>query len=445
MAVFTLCFAGTDCWPDESLVDRSNSGGSNPNLYGPAGYIPAKVYADITGGRQQGKAMMPGPGAPYLHYWRSLWVPCTVKNPTGGMGDSALGTSMWDIAGHAAAKVVGVPSMGRGSDTADDNVNVDIKTMIRQAKDKIGVRLKPGGPTPPSSKRYQFSPAMLQLLLEEIQPTRDGGQDAITTINLIGHSRGGVAAIMCAHELEYLFPYATLNIFAIDPVPGPFTLSIEMVKLAGTVKNYVGVYAVDETSNGFNGVVPWCKYNGSYIDPLELTEADDRHHVPNYHLIYAPGRHGTVAGNRTKDGDADLTSHTSQAGMVGRIVDHLARACLRNWGTNVPAAPNSPSLAQLKRAMTDNAALYRDMRNTNYPTGPILTHWRERGITSAAGSDPEDWHYLEDAIGAEPLVARVSRIPNFLRSSRPDPGRVLWQKIQSIPDGVFRNGKWDND
>lgn len=444
MSVFTLYFCGTDCWPDEGIVSRENAGGSDPGIYGDiSGYIPAKMYAEQRETREQLKAIIPGPGAPWYHHWNELLVPCTIKTMGGARRDTVTGESMWDLAGHAAASIVGIRSLGRGKHRTGDP-SLDI--IANQVKILIGADINPqDADKPPSHFCYHFDPN----LLDKLQSDMENGQapaGPVTTINAIGHSRGGVAAIMAAHELEYMFPGAEVNIFAIDPVPGTGGLSKEMVTLARNVKNYVGVYAIDETSAGFNGVVPRLVYQGKDIDPLEHTkEPGSRINIPKYHLIYAPGRHGTVAGNGTLDGKGNPGKQDDRIAAVGTLVSRLAAACLRAWGTDVPNACFPEVDIDLhKQQMATNAQTYRNMRNYTYTEDyHSPQHWNERGVASSEGWNPGGWEYLEDSIGKAPLVERESWIPNIL--GRPHPGKVLWQAIEEIPSEVFSSGVWDID
>jgi hypothetical protein len=433
MAVFTLCFCGTSCWPDEGIVDHPETS-SQAAFYGDVGYIPVAVHRDIVTSEAHGKAVIPGPGPPWRALSSTLWVPSTQGNIS-GKRDEIVGNSMWDLAGHGAAVVAGLASTGRGrqSTIPGGRDNEIVKAMRRQ----LGIDIAPTrARKPPTNECYQY-----------VQPpfwwfkTMDGGEP-ITTVNIIGHSRGGVAAIMCAHELYYVVPEAKVNIFAIDPVPGTGSCTREITRLAPNVDHYVGVYAVDETSTGFNGVVPWPYNGGNPIDPLRPTTV--RRDIKKYHLIYAPGRHATVAGNKAKDGAADLTPDCTPMLRVNQLVNTLARACLARWGTVVDAAPlGNPTLTQLKAAMTANAAAYRGMRKHKY-VGDWMSHWEERGISSADGMDASDWHYLEDAIGIAPLVARVDGwIPTLL--ARPDPGVIRWQAIQDVPNRAFTHGEWISD
>jgi hypothetical protein len=444
MATFTLYFCGTECWPDEGIVDRAASGGSNPSIYGPeAGYIPAKLYHVQDETRDQRKAIMPGPGAPWAAERTQLWVPSTLNTQSAIGTDAYYGESMWDLAGHAAAKVVGIPSMGRGKQRTGDQ---QLDKLADRVRNEIGTEVNPPDrDKPPSHDCYHFSADQLEGLLAARQ-SGAGCREKVTTINAIGHSRGGTAAIMVTHELKYMFPGVGVNVFAIDPVPGTGSLSKEMVTLASNVKNYVGVYAIDEISAGFNGIVPWSIHNETPIDPLRRTKDLLRYvTLPNYHLIYAPGRHGTVAGNRTSNGKADARKKDDDMAAVGTLVSRLAIACLRAWGTQVPRPQaQCRDLAWHKQKMTDAAPKYRKMRSFTYIPGDAHSpqHWRERGVTSSEGNNPNNWEYLEDAIGEAPLVARNTRSPFY---NRPDPGLVRWQAIEKIDDFVFNVGRWHGD
>jgi hypothetical protein len=427
MSTFTVCFCGTDCWPDDTVKDP---GHAQRGAFGRGGYIPSKIYTELQAPAHR-KAVVPGPGKPYFHYWRSLWVPCTVKDPF-AFGDTTLGTSMWDLAGHAAARVVGVPSLGRKQSDLLDLSDPEIVQGISGVRTQVGADLRPDSTAkPPSNNRYQWSPEMLDLLLGSAHASSQAGK--ITRINLIGHSRGGVAAIMCSHELAYLFPDAEVNIFAIDPVPGAGSVSKEMASLGSTVKNYVGVYAVDECSSGFNGVIPRPTVNGAAMDPLESVQSwNDQIKVPNYHLVWSPGRHATVAGNQTSDGKTDASMANTEASHIGHLVYSLARACLTRWGSKLAPVENLPSASELKQLMGQDAAkaIYRNMRQSTYV--PVsIQHRRERGVFSSDGVNPFAWSYLEDFIGETPLMPRGG-----IHVAH-QPGKVVWYSISGLQDKVF--------
>jgi hypothetical protein len=344
---------------------------------------------------------------------------------------------MWDLAGHAAASVVGVPSMGRGDQIRyQGSHEAEVRRLIDKLRITAGMDINPDqGRKPPSNPCYQFSPAMMNLL-NLIQPVRDAGAGPISTINLIGHSRGAVTAIMTAWELYYLFPDARVNIFAIDPVPGTGTLSPEMTSLAPNVETYVGIYAIDEVSAGFNGVIPRPFYGGRHIDPLKPTPDDARRLAagmpmfPQYYLIYAPGRHSTVSGNATWDGRVDRNRWSKIMEAVGILVAVAAQKHLKNWRTEIPQKEviNKDKVREAIQILEDASyqAEYRKMRQFTY-IGNLQSpqHWNERGVTSSDSFSPGAWSYLEDVIGNEPLVPRKGEE----RASRPEPGLVRWKSL----------------
>jgi hypothetical protein len=381
MSVYTICFCGTDCWPDEGLL---NSKGSGPALYGDNGYIPVKVFADIVEGGDQAKLVVPGAGKPWDALKRKLWVR-DATTPSFPMSlvydDTKAGLSIWDLVGHAAANVI--------------NVN-DPKQSFNQ--------------------------------LEAIVP-HQGSQ--VKAINLIGHSRGGVEAIMAAHVFQKLLPAAEVRIFAIDPVPGTGGWTEDMTTLPPNVKEYVGVYAVDETSDFFNAVVPWT--NGTpTLDPLApvAKPGDPCAAVNGYELVFAPGRHATVAGNRTSNGKDDPKvvgdPKFDPYAAVGALVSDFARRKLQHWGTKVPLL-DANHTAAAKAALKDPraAALFADMRQYTYSPRDLHSPFRcARGVSSTYGRfNTGAWCYLEDAAGIPPLPIEKVTAP------AQNKGKVGWTSL----------------
>lgn len=453
MSTFTICFCGTSCWPDEGITDHPDEG-SYKHLYGPAGYIPAKIHQDIEIYPDEdlnswdGRAVLPGPGVPYVNYassGRLLLHPLPTLPYS--LTDTALGKSMPNIAFAGAASIIGVATSGRAPERLEDANDPLSQTIINQARSHIGLNLQPGerGRTIHPADPIQFNKAAINSIMERvIRP--NAPPNPIEKINLIGHSRGAVAAILCAHELAYLFPGVPVNIFAMDPVPGPGTLPDEIVKLPSNVANYVGVYVLDETSWGFNAVVPWPQ--NTELNPLENPPPGTAPaYQDNYHLIYVPGRHATVAGNKTEDGAAGAANVATE--RVGILVDYLARACLNRWGTEIEPThatnyPDRVSLAELKATLTEQASVsvYRQMRAHRYPYVGDNGGWLERLITSWPGTiNTNDVAYLENSIGfPQPLVAHdVVEATTEISNDRPNKGqgRIRWTAIQDLADRVF--------
>ncbi|MBC3413026.1 hypothetical protein HU720_17180 [Pseudomonas sp. SWRI51] len=133
------------------------------------------------------------------------------------------------------------------------------------------------------------------------------------TVNLVGWSRGAICCHMLANAMakDPLLSAVKVNIFAVDPVPGPFNLSPERYKLQSNVAEYVGFYARDERSMGFAAVIPFTE-PGTQISVWPL-----------------PGRHATLVGNASLDG----VSEPGTLKEPGRIVRFHAADFLGRWGT----------------------------------------------------------------------------------------------------------------
>lgn len=169
-----------------------------------------------------------------------------------------------------------------------------------------------------------------------------------TRVNLVGWSRGGVSCHMLANAMlaDPALKNIPVNIFAIDPVPGPLNFQNDKVTLGPNVKEYVAFYAQDERSKGFSCVIP-------IMDKSTVA-----------HIYPMRGRHGTLVGNASADG--------SGSGKVlfepGMIVRHFAEVCLTRWGVNQDKklSQNDGQLVQLHEAVKKNAALYTKMQSNSY-------------------------------------------------------------------------------
>ena len=424
MATINLHFCGTECWPTEGM---GLGVGGDPRIFAEeSGYIPVKLYE--LSKNDNISFVMPGPGAPWADMYSQLWFP-TSLGLTPGSIDTVAGNSMGDIAGHAVACCLGIPSSGRLKDKPTKNDIAQTINMfdpaIRDLRWRLGAEL-----TPMSGKTFAgrcwWSATNIKSLSKRLEFYNV--RDPVEVINIIGHSRGGVAAIMASHDIHDLFPNAKINIFAIDPVPGTGSLTRRMVTLSKGVKNYVGIYAIDERSGGFNGIVP--RYHNSdqkEVDPLEFGGlANNRR--PNdrllgggeYKLIYSPGRHATVAGNITIDGkDNPSKVHPRYSEYVALLVFRLAKSYFISWGSkfaesSISRAPTQQIIRDLKTPHAQDH--FKKMRESTYNTGSGggLVYFKERGVTSSSGNNPKDWEYLEEVIG---IAVRVGFFGGY-RSSK---------------------------
>jgi hypothetical protein len=109
----------------------------------------------------------------------------------------------------------------------------------------------------------------------------------LTTINLIGWSRGGATCIMFANACDEIeaFNKIEFNLFTLDPVPGYGAMDKERITLKSNVKNYATVIQMDEVSKAFAPVIP-------QTDKTTMC-----------HYFTMPGRHATGVGNAALDGE----------------------------------------------------------------------------------------------------------------------------------------------
>jgi hypothetical protein len=250
--------------------------------------------------------------------------------------------------------------------------------------------------------------------------------------NFIGHSRGGVSTIMAAW---FLYAYGgpelkkvPINIFAIDPVPGPGEWYGILTQLPPNVANYVGVYAWDHTDIGFAPVVPrpnarmskqdkfakkeagisgygvsWKKIADDYqltnpLKPANLPQPD------NYHLYMCRGRHGTVAGNSTSDGRYVAKMVSEDVASVPRLVYKMARAYLTRWGTvfHTRCAVRE-SARSLRKKIHTNHTDFDNMAGGVTRTARLLPLRPDvRRVSSSKGSNSWACFYLEDVVGDPP-------------------------------------------
>ena len=153
-----------------------------------------------------------------------------------------------------------------------------------------------------------------------------------------------------------------VNIFAVDPVPGPLNYQPEKVSLGSNVKEYVGFYARDERSKGFSCIIPKT--------------------APQTKISIFPmaGRHATLVGNASltgASGPGDLTE-------PGKLVRHYAEVCLSRWGTKLQRKLNlSPAdISQLHQCVVMHEAEFIKMRKNSY-TVLLEEHKTERYVSYA--------------------------------------------------------------
>ncbi|HEK2896048.1 hypothetical protein [Proteus terrae] len=169
-----------------------------------------------------------------------------------------------------------------------------------------------------------------------------------TQVNLVGWSRGGITCHMLANAMlaDSQLKDIPVNIFAIDPVPGPLNFQPEKVTLGKNVKEYVGFYAKDERSKGFTCVIP-------------TVAADTK-----MHIFPISGRHATLVGNASIDGSEGENALYAP----GLVVRHFAEVCLTRWGCDLAnkLALTDTQIAGYHTDIANDVDKYTAMRRKTY-------------------------------------------------------------------------------
>lgn len=403
----TISFSGTACTRDEGEMSRDES---NKEIYLPStGYIPVRIIKELKGTKESVR----GAGENDWAHTRNSSEPLRVSGPLKAPKDL-----LSDIANYIS------------------------------------------GNQYTTYKESLLGWSMPALALHGANLAAGSQAD---TFNFIGHSRGACEAIMAAW---FLYAYGDektrntpVNIFAIDPVPGPGTWWSILTQLPPNVVNYVGVYSWDQSYNlnlqdhAFQALVPrpnglmrgednqiiiheqslwdWIKrYPGwasianeaQQVDPLA---ANTELPQPKGYKLYAcRGRHSTVAGNSTRDGHYDPNNKGHNIAPVPELIYKIARGYLTQWGSifEVPCAVGK-SIPELRR---DIHTFHREFdlmgggetRNSNsLPNRPYV-----RRISSIWGRNPNDTYYMDDVVGDPPY-----KLSYPVTKDRQNKGWVDWQ------------------
>lgn len=284
---------------DWIIVDGPGSG----NLQEAEKWVPAGNYADIRG-KLQGKG------------WEE-----NVKHAVAVV----VGTTQVDRTEHTRKEVNKLRSMGVGVHTEPGYL-----WGTRKVNDPLHVRISP------------------QALQEKKKQILRRG-NAISQVNLIGWSRGGVTCHMFANALAETEGWSNIpvNIFACDPVPGKGQFDAHRIQLRSNVHEYVAVMAADERSRGFTPILPSLAPNtASFVTTM-------------------PGRHATVAGNARADGDETGIHCFFGPGIVTR---DLAEKYLTRWGTRLDnqLRLTDPAILQRYDEMIGQGGKLKDLQANSY-------------------------------------------------------------------------------
>lgn len=401
-SAFTVCFCGTACTRDEGEVSRD---GSDKNIYAPAtGYIPVRIHKEITGDL------------------RATTPSVTVRG---------VGENDWAVPRDNSEPLI-----------FDAPLNADSSLLSY-------VRGYSGG-NQYSDLTQMNGLSAPALALHGANLATASGKNIY---NFIGHSRGAVEAIMAAWFIYFYGPddvkHIPINIFAIDPVPGPGEWWGIFTQLPPNVVNYVGVYAWDmcvqlSEDKVFMGLVPrpngrmtgkpneatiynsWWLNKWKYIadnyvltDPLKVGSDPQ---PTNYELYACRGRHSTVAGNYTADGKYNAANVSETVAPVPELIYKIARGYLTQWGTvfQTASAVQERVLALRKSINT----FHRDfdiMGGGETRTSALTARPYVRRLSSISGLNPFNSYYMDNVVGDPPY-----KMSYPVTSERSNEGWVKW-------------------
>lgn len=374
--VFTIIFCGTACTRDEGEATRPES---DMRIYRPGtGYIPVRIHLEISG---QLDAKAPS---------------VTVRG---------VGENDW-----AAPR--------------DDSEPLLLDGPLKVPQDLIESLRQYSGGNQRSDYKVATGRTLTALALHGANLAAASGA---RQFNFLGHSRGAVECVMAAWLLyAYGLREPLINIFAIDPVPGPGDWYGTLTQLSPNVANYVGVYAWDHFEtfsdrfflplvprpngpmSGQPGEVPLGASWDTLADKCQRADPlapGDAPQPSNYKLYACRGRHSTVAGNTTADGYYDPSNLSDSVAPVPELIYRLARAYLTQWGTTfaVDSAVQTP-VAELRRSIHTDHARFDAMcgGETRTSLSPLRPYVRR--VSSISGRNPVNTYYLEDVVGDPPYT-----------------------------------------
>lgn len=399
LTTYTVCFSGTDCTRDEGEETRPDS--DKRIYYKDTGYIPVRIHKEISGtlSATNPSVTVRGVGANDWHEPSNNSEPLRFDDPLKAPDDLlsyVQGYSGGDQRFSGWAEVTGWAATALALHSAN---------------------------LAAASKAQQY--------------------------NFIGHSRGAVECIMAAW---FLYAYGLrdipINIFAIDPVPGPGNWYGILTQLPPNVANYVGVYSWDfciqPKDKPFMALVP--RPNGqmtgqlkkgelggklgsswdSLADNCQLADPLAPSNAPQpqrYELYACRGRHGTVAGNTTADGNYDPNNVSESVAPVPKLIYKLARTYLNNWGTifRKECAVKETETQLSEKIRTDHREF--DAMGGGVPRTSIKPYRPYvRRVSSISGRNPSNSYYMDDVVGDPPdkLVYPVT-------DQRENAGWVKWK------------------
>ena len=122
----------------------------------------------------------------------------------------------------------------------------------------------------------------------------------IDTVNIVGWSRGAVTCLKMANKLFEVFEDTlSVNIFAIDPVPGGYNRkTADMLAIPPNVRNYLAILALDADGGNFmptdRSQLKLLAPKSQHGYPGNPDSLNPQHIKPRVHFLPMPGNHSDV-------------------------------------------------------------------------------------------------------------------------------------------------------
>ncbi len=143
-------------------------------------------------------------------------------------------------------------------------------------------------------------------------------------INLIGWSRGAVTCYAMGRELSHIFPTIKLNIFAIDPVPGPGNCIDEFLKIGNLTGKHCAILMRNDYTPIFHLALPTI---------TKKNDTEDYIAMPGWHGTPVRSSHAELGQVNRKDYIPIRDSTPEGQDAVATLTRHMAEQFLTSCGT----------------------------------------------------------------------------------------------------------------
>lgn len=225
-------------------------------------------------------------------------------------------------------------------------------------------------------------------------------------INMIGWSRGAVTCTKAAFLLQEVYPQIAVNIFAIDPVAGPYNKGLDDTStIKQNVHNYIAVLMMDEKRK--------------IMAPQDMRRVRVSPETNTTFLPF-PGVHDTA-----------VKMH-EPGKEVAQVVWSLAARFLKHFGTGFARPPwqwyAGPEFCNLYGSMIANSADYKGMKQGS---GAILGT-RNRQFTSSLDTYVVDADYFVNEHHRATFKRTFPNVYDFLFEGRPGLERQAWEGFKQM-------------